>query len=349
MLPALRFMLGAALASLLLIITMFGLAATVRLAQQAKVSPLKPARALAYASPAGRSEFEYDDRARHFGAAADSVPLSGGEWLLGAAAPKAAEQPQEHAQSDGPPNEPVTSIIPAEEGVEDTRPQEEPGEGTASITVADEDRSASASAGGEAAAEAERTAPVRSAIEPNPTAEADGTADAAEIHEPLSGGPPIGVEPEAPPSPGSTAEAQREVAAPTTASPQVEPPEDAGGVIRPNQIASAESAVRAKRAEPHGARVQRPAPKSKTAAHPVKVRKTIAKPKAPPAASAFVAGIGFPPSQNWSSAGNFATRPATKPAPSRLCGLGSAPCPRPLLQNSGSRQTNLRISPKRRP
>jgi hypothetical protein len=56
MLPALRFLLGAALAAVLLVLTIFGLAATVRLAQETKVSPLEPPRALAYAAPARWTE-----------------------------------------------------------------------------------------------------------------------------------------------------------------------------------------------------------------------------------------------------------------------------------------------------
>src|SRR5436190_21668109 len=49
MLPNLRVVVAAVFASLLLILTAFGLAATVRIAQHAKVGPIEPARMLAYA------------------------------------------------------------------------------------------------------------------------------------------------------------------------------------------------------------------------------------------------------------------------------------------------------------
>src|SRR5947207_2875150 len=51
MLPDLRVAVAAVLASLLLIVTAFGLAATVRIAQHAKIGPIEPPRALAYADP----------------------------------------------------------------------------------------------------------------------------------------------------------------------------------------------------------------------------------------------------------------------------------------------------------
>src|SRR5262245_17169152 len=51
MLPDIRFAIGAVLASALLIVTAFGLAATVRIAHHQTVSPFESPRALSYADP----------------------------------------------------------------------------------------------------------------------------------------------------------------------------------------------------------------------------------------------------------------------------------------------------------
>ena len=51
MLPNLRVAVAAVLAGLLLIVTAFGLAATVRIAQNAKIGPIERPHALAYAEP----------------------------------------------------------------------------------------------------------------------------------------------------------------------------------------------------------------------------------------------------------------------------------------------------------
>src|SRR3954470_4150063 len=53
MLPDLRVGVAAVLAGLMLIVAAFGLAATVRLAQHAKIVPIEGPRALAYADPDG--------------------------------------------------------------------------------------------------------------------------------------------------------------------------------------------------------------------------------------------------------------------------------------------------------
>jgi len=51
MLPDIRFLVGAVLASAVLIVSAFGLAATVRVAQHARLAPLDVSRPLAYAEP----------------------------------------------------------------------------------------------------------------------------------------------------------------------------------------------------------------------------------------------------------------------------------------------------------
>src|SRR5436853_5237014 len=53
MLPGLRVGVAAVLTGLMLIVAAFGLAATVRLAQHAKIVPIEGPRALAYADPDG--------------------------------------------------------------------------------------------------------------------------------------------------------------------------------------------------------------------------------------------------------------------------------------------------------
>ena len=58
MLPDLRFVLGAALATALLVVTAFGVATTLRLAHQAKVGPLEASRSLAYADQTDWNQFQ---------------------------------------------------------------------------------------------------------------------------------------------------------------------------------------------------------------------------------------------------------------------------------------------------
>jgi hypothetical protein len=66
MLPDLRFVIGAGLATTLLVVTGFGVVATLRLAHQAKVGPLASSRALAYADQTDWNQFQDPTAARRF-------------------------------------------------------------------------------------------------------------------------------------------------------------------------------------------------------------------------------------------------------------------------------------------
>src|ERR1700745_4106064 len=107
MLPAFRFMLGAARAPLLLVLTVFGLVATVRLAQETKASTVEAARALAYATPAGWGEIFSDEGTRlseiehePTGVALDQ--LRGDGWPIPAQSAKSAASPQESDKQVAP-------------------------------------------------------------------------------------------------------------------------------------------------------------------------------------------------------------------------------------------------------
>ena len=57
MLPNLRFTVGAMLATALLVVTAFGIAATLRLAREAKTGPLETSRSLAYTDQTDWNQF----------------------------------------------------------------------------------------------------------------------------------------------------------------------------------------------------------------------------------------------------------------------------------------------------
>jgi hypothetical protein len=65
-LPDLRFVIGAALATALLVVTAFGVAVTLRLSHQAKVGPLEASRSLAYADQTDWNQFQDPTAARRF-------------------------------------------------------------------------------------------------------------------------------------------------------------------------------------------------------------------------------------------------------------------------------------------
>src|SRR5947207_6549289 len=60
MLPNLRFTVGAMLATALLVVTAFGIAATLRLAREAKTGPLETSRSLAYTDQTDWNQFRSD-------------------------------------------------------------------------------------------------------------------------------------------------------------------------------------------------------------------------------------------------------------------------------------------------
>ena len=102
MLPDLRFVIGAGLATTLLVATTFGVVATLRLAHQAKMGPFESSRSLAYADQTDWNQFQdptaarrFDDMTRPIGS--ESVPPS-----LNPPADVATDAPQPVAPSPIP-------------------------------------------------------------------------------------------------------------------------------------------------------------------------------------------------------------------------------------------------------
>src|SRR3954447_4109857 len=76
MLPNLRFALGAILASLVLVVTVFGLATTVRLAHYTKVAPFDTTRSLAFADFGDRNPFYDPEAARRHDTMAERTDVA---------------------------------------------------------------------------------------------------------------------------------------------------------------------------------------------------------------------------------------------------------------------------------
>ena len=88
--------------------TALGLAATVRIAHEAKVGPLDPSRTLAYADPADWNPFYDADRGRRFERGAPR-PAATGEVLLRESVPAAAGRPAKPIEE----HEEHTAAIPS--------------------------------------------------------------------------------------------------------------------------------------------------------------------------------------------------------------------------------------------
>ena len=187
MLPAFRFMLGAALATLLLSLTVFGLAATLRLAQETKLSRPEPARALAYASPTGWKEFNEPDAARQIEAAVNAdaaiVPLR--EDIAPAESPKPAANPEQRAEAVAPEQEPSESISPRQDQFRSSPPQEEWVEAIPS-TARPGDEQETVGDTKTAAAEIRSSEPVEARTEPNPRAESRVDSNVAGLEQPVT-------------------------------------------------------------------------------------------------------------------------------------------------------------------
>jgi hypothetical protein len=187
MLSAFRFMLGAALATLLLSLTVFGLAATLRLAQETKLSRPEPPRALAYASPTAGKEFNEPDAVRQIEAAVNAdaaiVPLR--EDIAPAESPKPAANPEERAEAVAPEQEPSESISPRQERLGSSPPQEERAEAKPSTAGAGKEEETFADSK-TAAAEIKPSEPVEAPTEPNPRAESRANSNAAGLEHPVT-------------------------------------------------------------------------------------------------------------------------------------------------------------------
>jgi hypothetical protein len=110
MLPDLRFVIGAVMATALLGVTLFGLAAAMHISHQSKVGPLEASRMLAYTPESGHRIFDaparrFDDPFANIPAAVNPVPL---QQQPGSAEPQAAPTlaaaaAQPAAQPESPP------------------------------------------------------------------------------------------------------------------------------------------------------------------------------------------------------------------------------------------------------
>jgi hypothetical protein len=187
MLPAFRFMLGAGLATLLLSLTVFGLAATLRLAQETRLSRPEPARALAYASPTGWKEFNEPDAARQIEAAVNAdaaiVPLR--EDVPPAESPKPAANPEQRAEAVAPEQEQGESTLPQHERLGSGPPQEERVEAIPSTAGAGEEQETIGDTK-TAAAEIKSSEPVEPPTEPNPRAESRANGNVAGLEQPIT-------------------------------------------------------------------------------------------------------------------------------------------------------------------
>jgi hypothetical protein len=187
MLPAFRFMLGAALATLLLSLTVFGLAATLRLAQETKLSRPEPARALAYASPTGWKEFNEPDAARQIeaGVNADAAIVPLREDIAPAESPKSAANPDQRAEAVEPEQEPSESISPRQDQFRSSPPQEEWVEAIPSTARPGDEQETVGDTKTEAA-EIKSSEPVEAPIEPNPRAESRANGNVAGLEQPVT-------------------------------------------------------------------------------------------------------------------------------------------------------------------
>ena len=94
MLPDLRFVVGAGLALALLVVTAFGVAATLRFAHRAKVGPLEASRSLAYA---GWNQFQNPSATRRFDKIENIVGPAASDSVLPSLVPPAG------VDADAPP------------------------------------------------------------------------------------------------------------------------------------------------------------------------------------------------------------------------------------------------------
>jgi hypothetical protein len=102
MLPDLRFIIGATLATALLAMTGIGLFAAARLAHHAKVGPLESSRSLAFADPSERKPFHDPDVPHPLEALAPKVKTAGAVANAAIVPPAAPPQPALAAQVEQP-------------------------------------------------------------------------------------------------------------------------------------------------------------------------------------------------------------------------------------------------------
>jgi hypothetical protein len=127
MLPSLRFVFGAILASLVLIVTAFGFAATVRLAHQtAKVGPFEPVHTLAYADVADWNQFYDADGTRRFDGMTRRTHITAIDTLFERATAAAVSSPDVSPRVAETPEERVAALAPIAEPPPEKRPLADP-------------------------------------------------------------------------------------------------------------------------------------------------------------------------------------------------------------------------------
>jgi hypothetical protein len=351
MLPAFRFILGAALATLLLVLTVFGLAATVRLAQETKVSPLETARALAYATPAGWGELHSaEDKHLSDGAheadGAEVGQLRGGEWLIPAELAKPGASPQERDKSISPQKDTILSPLPGERL-------------EASSTPAALERQQEVIADTGSTVEIRAPAPAQESPSPPAdlpesamTAASDQSATAerssASVEPQGTGGPRPEME-------ALTEQSERASDIPVLSSlpsdrsenglEQRGPPGNAADDFTLAGSKPADPVATAKHVKPRAAPVSKAAQKPKPPAHAAKLKKPAPKrnaalPTNPPFTAATVPAPAPRSSNNqgWSLSGEPLTPlPSQSQSKSHSCGLGSTACPRVSVGSQATR------------
>src|SRR5438874_6472644 len=271
MLPDFRFMIGAALATLLLIVTVFGLAETVHIAQQAKISPLEPSRPLAYSDPSGWNQFSEADAARRF------------EGMIGADGTGRIP-----LREGAVPTEAAKPIAKTEERVESIPPQEEHAEAIPTRADAGNERAAISDL--EPSLEPKSSIGLEARMESDPANEPAASVEAAATVEPATSAERAAVEAAAF---AGVAAATKEAASTMTAvAPAVTPSERVAKLSSPGETGVDQDAA-AKQAMPAAAQAKTAA-KPKRAARAAKAKKKIVKRKPPVPASPPVAATGFP-------------------------------------------------------
>jgi hypothetical protein len=347
MLPAFRFMLGAALATLLLVLTVFGLAATVRLAQETKASPVEAARALAYATPAGWGEI-YSDEGRRLseieheptGVALD--PLRGDGWPIPAHSAKSAASPQESDKQVAPEKHDTGSSPPAGERLEATPPPAVLARPDTGSTV-------------------EIRAPAPAQEPPSLLADLPGSAMATASDQSATAERPLAsVEPQttADSGPEMPALAERPERAsdipavlpsdqPELVIEPLRPSADAADGSAPTESKPADPVATAKHTEQRAARVSKAAQKpKKTAAHFAKLRKAAPKPNMSAPANPLFMSTSVPAAvsrSNNNQAWPLSGEPLT-PLSSQSCGPGSTTCSRVSLGSRPPPRPTLQVS-----
>jgi hypothetical protein len=303
MLPSLRFVFGAILASLVLIVTAFGFAATVRLAHQtAKVGPFEPVRTLAYADVADWNQFYDADGTRRFDGMTRRTHITAIDTLFERATAAAVSSPDvsaratESARTMETPEERVAALAPIAEPPAEKRPlsdpppllRSEPSIETKPDPVSPVVEARASTTPAAIATPVVETAVVGAALVETPVVEttfvqmarvetaaaktsATETVVAAKVRDDATVEPTSATEP----------------------TPAVATPERMANLPPPAEAAATDGDEPKAQVAPAGTQVQKPAPRVKRAVRP-KPKKKVAKRRAPVRTAQQPAAAGFP-------------------------------------------------------